>query len=268
MFRLRNEGAEPLKDKEATWTRADLDRLIAGDKRTWDRAVAMMEGLIDDVTRSWTLSTLESDAVREHVQDVLLVGDMRRLREFRDAGSFPAYLARVTTNRARGVASRRGEVVRDFDETAAKAPRLVADIRSSVAGLRSPVAIGRVLLGLRHALSPTQFRILWLRHVERLSTRDTAGALRVTRQAVRKGHDSAVMAILRERSRPDELRGTSREEIPPADRLPPYVKKSAAERPQVAPPPLLGRWVRSGAHPRREQDGRVDVPQVVSVNVV
>jgi hypothetical protein len=117
---------------------------------------------------SWNLSTLEVDAVREFVQDALLADDMRRIREFREPGCFPAYGARLIRNRAACVASRRDGAVA-LDEAAEGSCR-PSDLRAPVAGRAEPVTVGAALLRVRHVLSATQFRVLWLRHVEGLST--------------------------------------------------------------------------------------------------
>ena len=189
------------------WTRGDIDRLIAGERTTWDRVVKAIEGFVAAASRSWSFSTLEADAVRDHVQDVLLVSDMRRLREFRDPGAFAAYLAKVTRNRASYVARHRPKVVTQPLDVAEKAFRRIADARPQAeyslhkeGPAEYRAALGRAILQFREALSNRRFSVLWLCHVEGQPTALIADALKITPRGVRKLHDSAISAVRRARS--------------------------------------------------------------------
>jgi len=190
------DASEPAPGR---WTRADLDRLIAGDKPEWDRVVAIIEGL----SRRWNLSTIDADAVRDHVEDVLLADDMRLLRGFRAPGAFAAYLAKVTASRAGYVAENRPKAeTRPLDGITNEALRRVADARwqAEFSPLKDGLtkyrtALGRAMLGLRHALTDRQFIVLWLYYVEGQATARIAGALNITARAVRKRHHTAIRTI-------------------------------------------------------------------------
>lgn len=196
------------------WTKACLDRLIAGDTPAWDRVVAMIEAW----SRRRNLSTLEADAVRDYVEDVLLANDMRLLREFREPAAFPGYLAKVTTSRAGHVVDKRPDAemrpLADIAEKEALRRIAVAHPQAEYSLLKDGpteyrAALGRAILSFRHALTNRQFSILWLYDVEGQPAARIAQALKITPRAVRKLHDAAISGVRRARSGQPK-RGSSR----------------------------------------------------------
>jgi DNA-directed RNA polymerase specialized sigma24 family protein len=205
-------------DKGGAWTSTDLARLIAGDKATWDRAAEAIGARVAAASRLWGFSTLQSDAVRDHVEDVLLANGMRRLREFRDPGGFPAYLAKVARARASYVANHRPSAVSlPLGDVAETRFRRIADARPHpvfppLAG--SPAAydaaLCRAILRFRRALTDGQFGLLWLYHVDGRSTTEIASALKITPRGARKLHNAAILAIRRARFRHSAKRTPAR----------------------------------------------------------
>lgn len=189
------------------WTRADVDRLVAGDNEAWDRLLGVVASMVETQAKSWRMTTLEVDAVRDHVEEILLACGMRRLKAVRDPGKLAPYLAAITRNRARYVAKHRSKVVvhrlSDLQEDAFGRP---ADVRPSAAFSQladTPAAdfvgLVRALLRFRDAPTDRQFRVLWLRHIEGLPTRRVAECLKVARQTIAELHDAAISAIKRAR---------------------------------------------------------------------
>lgn len=193
-----------MRRRDGEWTRVDIDRLISGDKPGWERVVAMIERQ----SRSWRLSTIEEDAVRDYAADVLIAHDMRLLREFREPVAFPAYLARVVRSGVAHIVKARSTpgVCQLGGAAEQSAVRPIADachpvghspVRDGPAQYRA--ALGRGILRSRHALTDRQCLILWLCHLEGHSMNRVAVALKVTRQAVAKAHEAAILAIRRRR---------------------------------------------------------------------
>lgn len=100
------------------WSRADLGRLVAGDERTWDRALVLIARTVETLRIVYMLATLEIDAVRDHVEDTLMADECRRLREVRDPAKFGAYVRAVAGNRAIYIVKRRVSVLPLSDASA------------------------------------------------------------------------------------------------------------------------------------------------------
>lgn len=186
------------QNRDATWTRADLDRLIAGDNAMWGRALAVIERAVASLMEEWNLGTLEAEAVRDHVVDILLADGRCRLRDVRDPAKFAGYLKAIARNRAYYVAQHRITVI-PLKEVAVRVTALV-DVRApSVPPLLADslprIALGRTLASFRDTLTERQFLVLWLYHVQGQSMTRIAKALRITQQAVSKTHAAALSAL-------------------------------------------------------------------------
>jgi RNA polymerase sigma factor (sigma-70 family) len=207
---MRRRGRSPTPaagSASAAWTKAELDRLIAGEGAAWDKLIGVIDGLADAARCVWKLSTLEADVVRDYTQDVFLSGRCRRLREFRDPRRFNAYLVKILRNRAREVARGRSKVsAHPLGDDARRTVLRVADHRPSISVPfeteqgRGRTELAARLLGARRALSARQFQVLWLCHVEGFSMTRVAAALGISRQAVGKTHDLAISAVRRRRA--------------------------------------------------------------------
>lgn len=186
------------KGTSERWTRADLDRLIAGDDKTWNRAGVLIVGAVEASRVAYTLTTLEVDAVRDHIEDILLAEGRRRLREVHDPGMFAAYLKAVAQNRARYLAKHRVKVL-PLSEMAAEAlaaarpPNASSPVAAAAEG--AGIMLARTLLRFRGALKEQQFRTLWLGSIEGMSMCRIANAMKISREAVRQARKRAVCAI-------------------------------------------------------------------------
>jgi len=177
--------------------------LLEDDPRAWHNLAREIARLAEANRRRFRLTTLEADDLRDHVEDLLLDGNKRRLRNFRDPSALGSWVGKVMRHRVWKMLGRR-HVALPLADTAARwevlehvRPSWGAATADSDVERPASQVVALHVLDLRNALTARQTLVIWLWHVERIPSRRIAAALCVSREAVRQANKRATKAIQR-----------------------------------------------------------------------